>query len=218
MILAPRRGFVLLSLPKAASTSLDHALGGYHEQLPGSQPGKHQNAARFHQFTAPRLVELGYQRDDYALVCMFRDPVSWLESWWRYRQRDHTRENRPGRYTGDIPFEEFVRLFVTDKQATGIRGRPAQFIATDAARGQRLDRIFSVERPDAWQEWFTEQVGEPVTVPQRNRASAARPPELADDLQAALREFFAPEYEVVDHLAATGSWAPPPGYVPTGLR
>ncbi len=217
MIIAPSHGFVVLSLPKSASTSLDAALAPYHEVVPGKAPEKHQNLVKFHLHTVPKIERLGFTREQYEVVCLFREPVAWLESWWRYRKRPTSEMRRADRWTGDVPFEEFVRRFLTDKDATGIKGRPARFLAGDPSRDIRIDRVFAVDRPDVWTAWFTAKVGAPVRVPRRNRAEAEPAPALPDDLLARLRDWFAPEYDVVDHLAATGEWQPPRGYRPAGL-
>lgn len=217
MIIAPSHGFVLLSVPKVASTSLEEALESFHQEPPGRSPAKHQNLLHFHRHTAPKIERMGHRREDYEVVALFRDPVAWLESWWRYRQRPDVRDNKTERYTGDLSFAAFVELFLTDKDATGIKGRPARFIAGDEATGARLDRVFAVDRPDVWTAWFAERVGSPIEVPQRNRASVRAPTELPEDLAERLRTWFAPEYDVVDHLREHGEWAPPPGYRPPGL-
>ncbi|MCW2812617.1 MAG: hypothetical protein JWN84_72 [Nocardioides sp.] len=215
MIIAPSHGFVLLSVPKVASTSLEAALADYDEVPPGRPPAKHQNLAHFHRHTVPKIRRLGHERDTYDVVALFREPVSWLESWWRYRQRPGLRDDE--RWTGDLTFPDFVELFLTDKDATGIKGRPARFVAGDPERGARIDRIFAVDRPDVWTAWFSERVGRPVEVPRRNQASVRRPTDLPTDLAARLRAWFAPEYDVHDRLQETGSWQPPAGYVPAGL-
>lgn len=217
MIIAPSYGFVLLSVPKVASTSLDAALAGYHEEPAGKPPAKHQNVLNFHRHTVPKIRRLGFERDQYEVVLLFRDPVGWLESWWRYRQRPDVRDNHTERYTGDRSFTEFVRLFLTDKDATGITGRPARFVAGDANRGARVERIFAVDRPEVWTGWFAERVGSPLDVPRRNQASARTATDLPADLNSELRAWFAPEYEVLDHLEDSGQWEPPFGYRPAGL-
>ncbi|MDO9398602.1 MAG: hypothetical protein Q7T71_18820, partial [Herbiconiux sp.] len=209
--------FVLLSVPKVASTSLDAALAGYHQQPPGRPPSKHQNVITFHRHTVPKIHGLGFERDSYEVVALFRDPVSWLESWWRYRQRPDVRDNQAERYTGDRSFTEFVELFLRDKSATGIKGRPAKFVAGDRDRGARLDRIFAVDRPEVWTSWFAERVGSLLEIPRRNQASARPPTDLPADLAEELRSWFAPEYAVIEQLGDTGMWQPPFGYRPPGI-
>ena len=48
---------------------------------------KHINCAQFHELMVPVLRKGGYHRKDYEVVSLFREPVEWLESWWRYRKR-----------------------------------------------------------------------------------------------------------------------------------
>ena len=217
MIIAPSHGFVLLSLPKVASTSLDTALAGFHETPPGRPPTKHQNVVGFHRHTVPKIRALGFGRDAYEVVALFREPVSWLESWWRYRQRPDVRAHQAERWTGELSFAAFVELFLTDKDAAGIAGRPARFVAGDPARGHQLDRLFAVDRPEVWTAWFSAKVGAPVEVPRRNQAAARRAEPLPEDLAGALRTWFAPEYDVLGHLEPTGEWVPPADYRPPGL-
>lgn len=215
MIAAPRHGFVLLSIPKCASTSLEKALAPYAEPLAGKRPGKHHNVVTFGKRVEPRLRAAGFARGDYELVSMFRDPVAWLASWWRYRQRPFAARQRPGRFTGDVSFEEFAWLFVEeDRRATGIRGRPTRFLAADESGRLGIDRIFAVDRPEVWEPWFSERVGTPLDVGVVNRSPDTVAPELSSAIRSRLEAYFAPEYDVLEHLRATGEWQPPPGYRP----
>jgi hypothetical protein len=199
--LGPGRDFVLLAMPKTASTSLERALAPYATEVVGSPPGqKHLPARGFVHSRAPRLAEQGHPRESYELVTMFREPIAWLESWWRYRAREDSRQS-----TADMTFEEFaLRYLAGDGDAPVPRGRPARFIQ---ARGTvAVDRILSVERPEVWSAWFSERVGAPLEFERRNASEAERG-ELAFATREALAAHFAPEYEVWRRLQATGEWA-----------
>jgi hypothetical protein len=155
--LGPGRDFVLLALPKTASTTLERTLAPYATEVVGSPPAqKHLPARGFVHTRAAALEEQGHPRDSYELVTMFREPVAWLESWWRYRSRDDSR-----RSTADLTFEDFTRLYLAgDHDAPVPRGRPAKFVRAQGAVA--VDRVFSVERPDA-------------RAPQRLHRGAGRP-------------------------------------------
>ncbi len=100
----------------------------------------------------------GHPRDSYELVTMFREPLAWLESWWRYRAADDSR-----RSTADMTFEEFAQRYLAgDDDAPVPRGRTAKFIR--AQGGVAVDRIFAVDRPDVWEPWFSARVGAPLGV------------------------------------------------------
>jgi hypothetical protein len=199
----PSLGFVLLAMPKTASTTLEHTLAPYASLVVSSPPGrKHVGVRGFEREIVPTLEARGHPRDSYEVVTMFREPIAWLESWWRYRAREAA---RPGRSTAGIPFEHFARSYVTgDRSAPTPRGRPARFISIDGTVG--VDRVFSVDRPEAWEPWFAARVGRPLDFGRRN-VSPAVPAELTEETRRALTELFEPEYDVWRRLAATGEWA-----------
>ena len=119
MLALPAHGFVMLSLPKCASTSMVKAVAGQAEMVLRINPKlKHINCAQFHELMVPVLRKGGYQRKDYEVVSLFREPVEWLESWWRYRKRPALDEENSQRFTGDQTFEEFTIDYV-ERQAEG---------------------------------------------------------------------------------------------------
>ena len=199
--LGPGRDFVLLALPKTASTSLERTLAPYATEVVGSPPAqKHLPARGFVHTRAEVLAAQGHARESYELVTMFREPIEWLESWWRYRAREDSRQS-----TADLTFEEFALSYVSgDDGAPVPPGRPARFIRAQGAVA--VDRIFSVERPDVWSAWFAERVGEPLTFERRNVSGVERG-ELTASTRDRLEAWFAPEYDVWRRLADTGEWS-----------
>ena len=216
MIGLPAHGFVLLSMPKCASTSLVQALQGRAELVLRSNPRlKHMNCRSFHALIVPVLNNGGYQRDDYELISLFREPVAWVESWWRYRQRPALAREDPAKYTGDLPFEEFVGRYVDNDPRPGtLRGRPAKFVSLSDRLDLGVDRLFALEQPEVWKRWIDDKVGGGLDVQVDNRSSVRAEPELSRTMRARLDEFFRPELEIYERLRPTGEWAPPRGYVP----
>lgn len=216
MIGLPAHGFVLLSMPKCASTSLVHSLQGRAELLLRVNPRlKHMNCRSFHSLMVPVLRNGGYEREDYELISLFREPTSWLESWWRYRQRPALAQEDAAKFTGGISFEEFVGRYVDNDPRPGtLRGRPAKFVALSDDLDIGVDRLFALEQPEVWQTWIGAKVGGGIDVRTDNRSSVRPEPELSRTMRARLDEFFRPELEIYERLRATGEWAPPRGYVP----
>lgn len=215
MLALPAHGFVMLSLPKCASTSLVHAIAGPAEMVLRINPKlKHINCAQFHELMVPVLRKGGYHREDYELVSLFREPVEWLESWWRYRKRPALVQENAGRYTGDQSFEQFTVDYLERGQK--VRGRPARFIALGDSFEVGVDRLFALERPEAWQGWISEKLGKPLTFGTDNVSTVRPKPELTEATRTRLESYFAPEYDIYSHLRETGTWAPPKGYVPLG--
>lgn len=216
MIALPSHGFVVLSMPKCASTSIVTALSGKADVVLRGHPRlKHMNCRQFHTRMVPILRNAGYQRKDYEVVSLFREPVEWLESWWRYRSRPAVVTENPDKYTGDMSFEHFAERYVAgDQDITGKVGRPARFVALSNDLDLGVDRIFALDRPDAWQGWITDKMDGKVEIGTANVSTERREPELTADTRAALVDFFAPEYDIWARLRDTGSWTPPKGYVP----
>ncbi|MCW2739395.1 hypothetical protein [Nocardioides sp.] len=199
--LGPGQDFVLLALPKTASTSLERTLSPYATEVVSSPPSrKHLPARGFVHTVAHELADRGHPRESYELVTMFREPIAWLESWWRYRARDDSRQS-----TADLSFDDFARHYLADDPDAPVpRGRPAKFIHAQGAVA--VDRVFSVDRPDVWSAWFAGRVGVPLEFERRN-ASAAERGGLTPATRAALEAHFAPEYDVWRRLADTGQWS-----------
>ena len=204
MMAFPAHGFVLLAMPKCASTSIESALAPYASLVIDKPPSrKHLGCSGFAKRIAPGLAAEGHPREGYELVTMFRDPIAWLESWWRYRARlDDGSDNS----THDLTFEQFAGLYVEgDPTAPTPRGRPGQFLTIGGV--VEVDRVFAIERPETWLRWFSDRLGTEVSVERRNVSSERVAPELSASTRAALVDYFEPEYAVVSRLQETGEWS-----------
>lgn len=211
MMALPHRGFVWLSMPKCASTAVEHVLEPQARAILRG-PMKHSNYTAFATRIAPVLELGGHQRADYEVVCLFREPMDWLESWWRYRSRPELRRDpeKAHNWTGDQSFTQFADRFVErDKSLLGI-GRPARFCSYES-RVIGVDRIFRYESSDVWQAWLSDKVGKPLAFERRN-VSEKRPADIDAGVRRRLLDFFAPEYDIYAHLESEGQWTPPRDY------
>ncbi|GAA1905021.1 hypothetical protein GCM10009737_02210 [Nocardioides lentus] len=203
----PHRGFVWLSMPKCASTAVEEVLEP-HARVILRGEFKHTNYTAFTQRIEPVLAGGGHRRESYEVVCLFREPVGWLESWWRYRSRPELKEGpKAHNYTGDMSFTEFVDRYVERHPSLLGIGRPARFCSLQAER-VGVDRVLRYESTDVWQGWLTEKVGQDLGFRQTN-VSAKRPAELDPGVRRRAVDFFGPEYDIWAHLEPDGQWAPP---------
>lgn len=204
MMAFPAHGFVLLAMPKCASTSIESALAPYASLVIDKPPSrKHLGCSGFTRRIAPGLAADGHPRESYELVSMFRDPIAWLESWWRYRARlgDGTDNS-----THDLSFEDFAGMYVdADPAAPTPRGRPGAFLTVGGV--VEVDRVFAVERPEAWLSWFGERLDAAVVVERRNASPERVAPGLSESMRGALVDYFEPEYAVMSRLAEHGEWS-----------
>ena len=221
MLALPGHGFVVLSAPKCASTSLQRALAPRAEIVCREHPRlKHMNYKSFDKHLRPLLRAAGYPRDAYEVVTLFREPVSWLHSWWRYRsdpkhldpERLDALRRRQGRpvkrnYTGGTSFQEYAEAYLAGSTENGvINGRPSRFVLDrDGSIG--VDRIFAHETAEAWQGWFNDKLGGKLSFPVANASQRRDDLELTPAVRSQLEEYFAPEYEIYDRLRADGQWS-----------
>ncbi len=89
MLLAPGKGFVFLASTKSGSTSIETAFMTHSQMILRKPPAiKHTTYAGFQRFLQPFLNSKGFPRESYEVVCVVREPIDWLSSWWRYRSRE----------------------------------------------------------------------------------------------------------------------------------
>lgn len=215
MLALPGDGFVLLSMPKCASTSLEAALAPRADVVLRRNPGlKHIGCRGFYRHLEPLLKRTGYPRDDYELVTLFREPIAWLDSWWRYRSRPGLRRRDSDSFAGDMGFEEYAERYMAGgDDGPVVSGRPARFITRGPRFTVGLDRVFALEASDVWSGWIEEKVGAPVEVARHNRSTVRAGTEVPDSLRRRLEEHFALEYDVYERLRATGQWSEARGTV-----
>ena len=200
MLLAPGKGFVFLATTKSGSTSIETAFMRHSQMILQKPPAiKHTTYAGFQRFLQPFLNSKGFPRESYEVVCVFREPIDWLSSWWRYRSREklaNPLDPKHRNYTGDVSFEHFARAYMEGSEQFAQVGRPSQFVRPRSGQAE-MDRIFRYDRLDLLVEYLCEKVGEEVEVGSAN-TSPERTFSLSEECEIDLREFFAPEYRVYE--------------------
>ncbi len=200
MLLAPGKGFVFLAATKSGSTSIETAFMRHSQIVLNSPPSfKHTTYAGFQRFLQPYLASGGFPRESYEVVCVFREPIDWLSSWWRYRSREklaNPRDPKHRNYTGDVSFEQFARAYMEGSEQFAQVGRMFRFVQPSPG-GAEVDRIFRYDRLDLLVDFLCEKVGEEVEVGSVN-TSPERSVSLSEECEIELREFFAPEYRIYE--------------------
>jgi hypothetical protein len=195
MLLAPRHGFVFLAIPKTGTSAIETAFRPYAQVAPQGIPAiKHTKYAEFQRFLQPFLAAKGFPRDSYEVVCVFREPIDWLSSWWRYRSRGKLADPsnpKHHRYTGEVTFEQFARAYM---ESNNREGHQSRFVR--ARRGQtEIDRVFRYDRLDLLVNFLCEKIGEDVDLEVKN-VSPKRSFSLSEVCERDLREFLRPEYRI----------------------
>jgi hypothetical protein len=196
VIAALQHGVVFLSMPKTASTSIEEALRPIAQVWTGGEPRmKHLTYRAFERFFQPWFQRNGHRRDSYEVICMLREPISWLNSWWRYRSRQQLADPaHRDQFTGDVSFDEFASAYMRGEPGFASVGRQANFIR-GSHREIGMDRMFRFEELDLAVSYFESMLGYSITLEHLN-VSPKRSLELSPAVEDDLRVFLDPEFRL----------------------
>ena len=190
MLVFWKERLVYLATPKTGSTAIEAALEPLASVVIQRPPVlKHTNVRRYWQSFAPFLERAS--GEGFMVVALMREPVDWLGSWYRYRQRDGMA--RPQNSTRDITFDAFVQAYLAkDRPPYADVGRQGAFLKPHEGRG--ADRIFPYERIDSFVEFLEDRLNCEISLPRLNvspegTTNLSGPTEA--QLRAALDEDFA---------------------------
>ncbi|MEM7190462.1 MAG: gamma-glutamyl kinase [Pseudomonadota bacterium] len=154
MMVSLKHRLVILAMPKCASTSLEAALSDQMDVVISRTPAaKHTPFRKYDRFLR-RYLET-YTDGPLEVVCLFREPIDWLNSWWRYRNRDGVPD--PSRSARGMTFEDFVCAYLEGAAGPANVGSQARFVSNkDGAVG--VDRIFRHDRFDHFAQFLEERL------------------------------------------------------------
>lgn len=133
---------VLLSVPKTGSTALQSALRPHADMVISDPPElKHSPLYRYNRWVRPMFEKVcGAELE---VVAIMREPVDWLGSWYRFRQRPHL-NGRPTS-TREISFDRFVDDYCRGKRPAHAEvGSQAKFLEAQP-NGCHVSHLFAYE-------------------------------------------------------------------------
>lgn len=186
MLISTKFKFVFFCTPKCASNSIEAALKPYSNiRILGTPELRHTNYREYHRFLEPFLRDK-VADSNIETVCLLREPLSWLYSWYRFRTRDELRDPSCPYHinsTAHIDFTEFVEAYIS-KQPPSFAQVGSQFdFVRDEADLFGIDRIFPYERIDDFIQHMSSKVGTPLSLRNLNvspntDSSASQPSSL----------------------------------------
>jgi hypothetical protein len=155
---------VFLATPKTGSTAIAMALESLAAVSVQRPPVlKHTTVQRFHRFVGPYLRAAS--GEDFTTVALMREPLDWLGSWYRFRQRDDMAEGAPN--TRSMSFDDFAHAYCeTPRPAIADVGSQARFLTPEGKLP--VDRIFRYERIDRFVEFLEDRLGCEIHLPRVN--------------------------------------------------
>ncbi|MCA0272484.1 MAG: hypothetical protein LCH69_10525 [Proteobacteria bacterium] len=189
MLVFWKERLVYLATPKTGSTAIEAALGPLASVAIQRPPVlKHTSVRRYWQSFAPFLENAA--GEGFTVVAMMREPVDWLGSWYRYRQRDGMR--KPENSTRGLSFDDFVEAYLSKQRPPYADvGRQGAFLAPEGARG--ADRIFCYERIGGLVDFLEDRLDCEIVLPRLN-VSPPGAVALSPDTEARLRERLAEDF------------------------
>ncbi|MEO0633021.1 MAG: gamma-glutamyl kinase [Pseudomonadota bacterium] len=185
-----------LSVPKTGTTAYERALRD-HADLAITAPPllKHQPVYRYNRFIRPMFVRVCDTELD--VMAVMREPISWLGSWWRYRQRPEMAGHANS--THGISFDDFVLAYMKGKRPGFAEvGSQARFLEAQP-NGTAVKHLFRYEDPATLNAFLETRIGVKLTLGQHN-VSPAMPARLSDDVDTRFRRKFAEEFALYDSI------------------
>ena len=189
---------VILSTPKTGSTAIEAALESVAPLAITRPPElKHTPAYRYQRLVRPWLQNSA-NGAQFTAVALMREPVDWLGSWFRYRQRAEL-DGTP-RSSRGLDFAAFAEAYMADpRPAVADVGGQARFLSgpDDATPG--VDRVFRYEAMDRFVAFLQERLNRRIELPRLN-VSPAGATDLPAGVAARLRAHLAPEYRIYEAI------------------
>ncbi|KIN65083.1 Gamma-glutamyl kinase [Sulfitobacter noctilucicola] len=192
MLVFYKERLAFLSVPKTGTTAYETALAPRADMVISEPPMlKHAPVYRYNRFIRPMFervcdVEL-------EVMAVIREPVSWLGSWYRYRQRPFM-TGKPNSTHG-ISFDDFVLAYMKgDKPAFADVGSQFQFVKSQP-NGTGVTHFFRYEDQQKLQTFLQNRLSFDFELKNEN-VSPTMDVNLSEDVARRFRKKCAEEFDL----------------------
>lgn len=184
---------VFLAVPKTGTSAYEAALGPAAAMSVLDPPElKHAPVYRYNRFFRPMFEKMG--AENMELLAVIREPVSWLGSWYRYRQRGFL-EGKPTSTRG-MSFDDFCNDYARgDRPPFANVGSQAKFIEP-RPNGVSVDHLYKYENQAGLITFLEERLDTKIDLPRENVSPRRGDLTLSADTEAKLRRKCADDFEV----------------------
>ena len=192
MLVFWKERLVFLAVPKTGTTAIEGALAPKAALVLREPPIlKHATVQRYKRILQP-MMDIT-KEPEFETVAVVRDPVDWLGSWFRYRNRDDLL-GRPNSSRGRT-FDEFVSAYMADPQpGFAAVGSQAKFLlAPDGTIG--VTHLYRYEARPKLLRFLEQRLSTTIAL---NRLNVSPPADvtLSPATAAAFRQTCAAEFAV----------------------
>ncbi len=199
MMILWKERLAFLAVPKTGSTAIESILAPM-AAITFQRPPmvKHITLQRFNRFMLPYLDKMGL--GDVETFAVMREPVAWLGSWYRYRQRPEL--DGSAKSTLGLSFDAFVAAYLQGGKRPAFADLGSQARQLSKSRGQiGVDHLFRYEDLGDLVEFLQQKTGRAFELPQKN-VSPQMDLQLSTELDAHLRQAYAFDFSVYEGLRA----------------
>ncbi|MEM9871503.1 MAG: gamma-glutamyl kinase [Pseudomonadota bacterium] len=199
MLVFYKANLAFLSVPKTGTTAYEEALRPHADMVLVQPPElKHAPVYRYNRFVRPMFLRVC--NVDLEVMAVMREPISWLGSWWRFRQRPFM-AGKPNATHG-ISFDDFVLAYLKGKKpGFADVGSQARFLETQP-NGTGVTHLFRYEDQDRLQAFLSGRLGVAFSL-DRHNVSPDIPAVLSPEVEARLRRKCAEEFDLYNSIAST---------------
>lgn len=196
MMIFFKERLALLSVPKTGTTAFQAALRDRADLVISDPPElKHAPLFRYNRWIRPMYEKVCSAELEIAAV--MREPVSWLGSWYRYRQRPAL-DGNPNSTKG-ISFEDFLQGYCKGKPpAYANVGSQAKFLEAQP-NGCKVSHLFRYEDQDALKAFLEKRLDTGIRLERKNVSPAAEL-SLSPDAEERLRRKRAEEFSLYEAI------------------
>ncbi|MBM2293843.1 gamma-glutamyl kinase [Sulfitobacter pseudonitzschiae] len=197
MIVFFKERLAFLSVPKTGTTAYESALRPRADMVISEPPMlKHAPVYRYNRFVRPMFLKVC--DTELEVMAVMREPISWLGSWWRYRQRPFM-AGKPNATHG-ISFDDFVLAYMKGKKP-GFADVGSQFKFLEAQpNGVGVTHLFRYEDQPRLQAFLSKRLDVTLNLAREN-VSPEMPLNLSPDIAERFRRKFAEEFDLYESIA-----------------
>jgi hypothetical protein len=197
MLVFFKERLAFLSVPKTGTTAYESALRVRADMSISEPPMlKHAPVYRYNRFVRPMFLKVC--DTELELMAVMRHPVSWLGSWWRYRQRPFM-AGKPNATHG-ISFDDFVLAYMKGNKP-GFADVGSQFKFLEAQpNGVGVTHLFRYEDQPRLQAFLCARLDVSLNLTREN-VSPEMPLNLSPEVEKRFRRKFSDEFDLYNSIA-----------------
>ncbi|MGC1497243.1 MAG: gamma-glutamyl kinase [Sulfitobacter sp.] len=197
MLVFFKERLAFLSVPKTGTTAYEAALAPRADMVISEPPMlKHAPVYRYNRFIRPMFLKVCDA--ELELMAVMREPISWLGSWYRYRQRPFM-QGKPNSTFG-ISFDDFILAYMKgDKPGFADVGSQLNFMKSQP-NGTGITHYFRYEDQPKLQAFLKERLDVDLNLTREN-VSPQMQLDLSPDVETRFRRKFGDEFALYESIS-----------------